>query len=146
MDDSSNRLEFRFGMFGAFLPLITLLGVIIALVVTGWVHTKTLWVACLAAMLVAIVLAKKPSEASDALIDGMARRMVAIMALAWILAGIMGKLLSASGLVSSLVWLGVNVGISGAFLPLVTFLIAALLFFFAINSNSANSRQSKSIG
>ncbi|MCK5249160.1 MAG: hypothetical protein KAJ98_04295 [Spirochaetaceae bacterium] len=48
------------------------------------------------------------------------------MALAWILAGIMGKLLQASGLVNSLVWLGMNIGISGAFLPLVTFIIAAL--------------------
>lgn len=126
MDNKSNRLEFRLGMFGAFLPLITLLGVILALVLTGWVHTKTLWVACLAAQFVAIVLAKKPSEAADALINGMARRMVAIMALAWILAGIMGKLLQASGLVNSLVWLGMNIGISGAFLPLVTFIIAAL--------------------
>ena len=126
MDNSSNRLEFRLGMFGAFLPLITLIGVIFALVVTGWVHTKTLWVACLAAMFVAVVLAKKPEEASEALLGGMARRMVAIMALAWILAGIMGKLLQTSGLVDSLVWLGVNVGVSGAFLPLITFFVAAM--------------------
>jgi len=126
MDNNSDRLEFRMGMFGAFLPLITLLGVILALVLTGWVHTKTLWVACLAAMLVAIVLAKKPSEASEALIGGMSRKMVAIMALAWILAGIMGKLLRASGLVDSLVWLGVNVGVAGTFLPLITFIVAAL--------------------
>ncbi len=126
MDNNSNQLEFRLGMFGAFLPLLTLLGVILALVLTGWVHTKTLWVACLASMLVAIVLAKKPGEASEAMIGGMSRKMVAIMALAWILAGIMGKLLSASGLVDSLVWLGVNVGVSGAFLPLITFIIAAL--------------------
>ncbi len=126
MDKESNRLEFRLGMFGAFLPLLTLLGVILTLVLTGWVHTKTLWVACLAAMLVAIVLAKKPSKASEALLGGMSRRMVAIMALAWILAGIMGKLLQSSGLVDSLVWLGVNVGVSGAFLPLITFIVAAL--------------------
>ena len=126
MDNNSNRLEFRLGMFGSFLPLLTLLGVILALVLTGWVHTKTLWVACLASMLVAIVLAKKPAEASEAMPGGMSRKMVAVMALAWILAGIMGKLLSASGLVDSLVWLGVNVGVSGAFLPLITFIIAAL--------------------
>ena len=126
MEKNSERLEFRMGMFGAFLPLITLLGVILALVLTGWVHTKTLWVACLAAQLVAIILAKKPSEASEALLWGMSRKMVAVMAMAWILAGIMGKLLQASGLVDSLVWLGVNMGVSGAFLPLITFIVAAL--------------------
>jgi len=126
MEKNSERLEFRMGMFGAFLPLITLLGVIFALVITGWVHTKTLWVACLAAQLVAIILAKKPSEASEALLWGMSRKMVAVMAMAWILAGIMGKLLQASGLVDSLVWLGVNMGVSGAFLPLITFIVAAL--------------------
>jgi Na+/H+ antiporter NhaC len=126
MDIKSDRLEFRLGMFGAFLPLLTLLGVILALVLTGWVHTKTLWVACLAALFVAVVFAKKPEEASEAMLGGMSRRMVAIMALAWILAGIMGKLLQTSGLVKSLVWLGVNVGVSGAFLPLITFIVAAL--------------------
>jgi Na+/H+ antiporter NhaC len=126
MGTESDRLEFRLGSFGAFLPLITLLGSILVLVLTGWVHTKTLWIACLASMFVAIVLAKKPAEASDALINGMARRMVAIMALAWMLASIMGRLLRTTGLVDSLVWLGVNVGISGAFLPLATFIIAAL--------------------
>ncbi|HAK45007.1 MAG TPA: hypothetical protein DCO79_03680 [Spirochaeta sp.] len=113
-------------MFGAFLPLLTLLGAILALVLTGWVHTKTLWAACLAALLVAIIFAKKPSEASEAFLFGMSRKMVAIMATAWILAGIMGKLLQTSGLVDSLVWLGVSLGVSGAFLPLITFIVAAL--------------------
>ncbi len=126
MESNSDRLEFRMGMFGAFLPLLTLLGVILALVLTGWVHTKTLWVACLAAMLVAIVLAKKPGEASEAILLGMSRKMIAVMTMAWILAGIMGKLLRVSGLVNSLVWLGVNAGVSGAFLPLITFIVAAL--------------------
>lgn len=121
-----DRLEFRLGTFGAFLPLIALLGIIVALVATGWVHTKTLWFACLGAMFVAIVLAKKPADASEAILGGMSRRMVAIMAMAWILASVMGRLLRATGLVDSLVMLGVNIGIGGGLLPLVTFIIAAL--------------------
>jgi Na+/H+ antiporter NhaC len=48
------------------------------------------------------------------------------MAMAWILAAIMGRLLRATGLVDSLVWLGVNVGVGGGMLPLATFIIAAL--------------------
>jgi Na+/H+ antiporter NhaC len=126
MVKESERLEFRLGSFGAFLPLITLLGGILALVLTGWVHTKTLWFPCLAAMLVAIVLAKKPAEASEAIIGGMSRRMVAIMAMAWILAAIMGRLLRATGLVDSLVWLGDSMGVGGGMLPLATFIMAAL--------------------
>jgi len=126
MGKESERLEFRLGSFGAFLPLITLIGGIVALVLTGWVHTRTLWFPCLGAMLVAIVFAKKPAAVSEAILGGMARRMVAIMAMAWILASIMGRLLRATGLVDSLVWLGVNVGIGGGLLPLATFFIAAL--------------------
>ena len=126
MAKESERLEFRLGSFGAFLPLITLLGGIVALVATGWVHTRTLWFPCLGAMLVAIVLAKKPAAVSEAILGGMAQRMVAIMAMAWILASIMGRLLRATGLVDSLVWLGVNLGIGGGLLPLATFIIAAL--------------------
>ena len=124
--ESSKRIEFRLGMFGAFLPLLTLIGVIIAMAATGWVHTKTLSAACLAAMLVGIIFAKKPAEASEAILGGMSRRMIAVMVMAWTLAGIMGKLLRVSGLVDSLVWLGVNLGVSGAWLPLTTFVIAAL--------------------
>jgi Na+/H+ antiporter NhaC len=126
MGKESERLEFRLGTFGAFLPLITLIGGIVALVLTGWVHTKTLWFPCLGAMLVAIVLAKKPAAVSEAILGGMSRRMVAIMAMAWVLAAIMGRLLRATGLVDSLVWLGVNVGVGGGMLPLATFIIAAL--------------------
>lgn len=126
MEKETERLEFRLGSFGAFLPLITLIGGIIALVATGWVHTKTLWFPCLAAMFVAIVLAKKPGAASEAILGGMSRRMVAVMAMAWILAAIMGRLLRATGLVDSLVWLGVRAGIGGGMLPLATFIIAAL--------------------
>jgi Na+/H+ antiporter NhaC len=126
MGTETDRLGFRLGSFGAFLPLITLLGAILALVLTGWIHTKTLWIACLAAMFVGIVLAKKPGEASDAILGGMSRRMVAIMAMAWVLASIMGRLLRSTGLVDSLVWIGVSIGIGGAFLPLATFLLTAV--------------------
>jgi len=126
MGKESERLEFRLGSFGAFLPLIVLVGGIVALVATGRVHTKTLWFPCLGAMLVAIVLAKKPGQAAEAILGGMSRRMVAIMAMAWILAAIMGRLLRATGLVDSLVWLGVNLGIGGGMLPLATFIIACL--------------------
>ena len=126
MEKDSGRLEFWGGTLGAFMPLITLLGVILVLVLTGWVHTKTLWAACLAALFVAIVLAKKPNQAAEAMVEGMATKMVAIMAMAWILAGIMGKLLQASGLVDSLVWLGDSLHLGGALFPLLTFIIAAL--------------------
>lgn len=126
MGTETDRLEFRLGTFGAFLPLITLLGAILALVLTGWIHTKTLWIACLASMLVAILLAKNPGGASDAILDGMSRRMVAIMAMAWVLASIMGRLLRTTGLVDSLVLVGVNLGIGGAFLPVATFILTAV--------------------
>ncbi len=126
MATDSERLEFRLGGFGAFLPLMTLLGGILALVLTGWVHTRTLWIPCIGAMFVAIVLARKPAEASEAILAGMSRRMVAIMAMAWVLASIMGRLLRTTGLVDSLVWLGVNTGVGGGMLPLATFIIAAL--------------------
>lgn len=126
MEKKSDRLDFWGGTFGAFLPLITLIGVILLLVITDWVHTKTLWAACLAAIFVAVVLAKKPTEASDALLVGMARKMVAVMTMAWILAGIMGKLLQVTGLVKSLVWLADLLHLSGGWLPLVTFLVAAV--------------------
>jgi Na+/H+ antiporter NhaC len=60
----------------------------------------------------------------------MARRIVMLMVLAWILAGVLGTLLGASGLVESLVWLADEAGLRGggyvvgAFLVCVVFSLA----------------------
>lgn len=121
------KLEFRGGMIGLFIPFIVLAGGIMWLALSGKALPMAFWTPALAALLVALLMAKDPTACAEAIIKGMASEMVAIMLMAWFLAGIIAKLLQAGGLVQGLVWLGISVGLSGALFPAITFIIGSLV-------------------
>lgn len=121
------RLEFRFGMATLLIPFLIMFGGIIILAMTGKAFPMAFWLPTLLALFAALLLAKKPKQCADAMIRGMANEMVAIMLMAWFLAGIIAQLLKASGLIDSLVWLCVKVGLSGGWFPVVVFVIGCVL-------------------
>ncbi len=120
-------IEFRGGMFGLILPFIVLFAGIIMLSVAGKAMPMAFWVPTLAAVLVALIMAKKPTQCADLLVGGMSNEMVAIMLMAWFLAGIVAQLMKESGLIQGLIWLCINVGLKGRFFPLITFICGSLL-------------------
>ena len=97
-------IEFRRGMFGLILPFIVLFAGIIMLSVAGKAMPMAFWVPTLAAVLVALIMAKKPTQCADLLVGGMSNEMVAIMLMAWFLAGIVAQLMKESGLIQGLIW------------------------------------------
>lgn len=125
--DHNEKIEFRGGMFGLILPFIVLFAGIIMLSVAGKAMPMAFWVPTLAAVLVSLIMAKKPTQCADLLIKGMSSEMVAIMLMAWFLAGIVAQLLKESGLVQGLIWLCINIGLKGRFFPLITFICGSLL-------------------
>lgn len=120
-------IEFRGGMFGLILPFIVLFAGIIMLSVAGKAMPMAFWVPTLAAVLVALIMAKKPTQCADLLVEGMSNEMVAIMLMAWFLAGIVAQLMKESGLIQGLIWLCINIGLKGRFFPLITFICGSLL-------------------
>lgn len=123
----ARRVEFHGGMLGLIIPFVLLFGGIIWLSVAGKAMPMAFWVPTLVAILAAVVLAKKPSQCAELLIEGMANEMVAIMLMAWFLAGIVAQLLKNTGLIQGLIWLCVSIGVNGAFFPLITFICGSLL-------------------
>lgn len=121
------RLEFRGGLFGLVLPFLVLFVGIMSLALTGRALPMAFWVPTLAGILLAIVLSKDPRACASAIVKGMSSEMVAIMLMAWFLAGIIAELMKVTGLVQGLIWLGISIGLEGAFFPLVTFAIGCLL-------------------
>lgn len=121
------RIEFHGGMFGLLFPFLLLFGGIIWLSVVGKAMPMAFWVPTLVAILAAVILAKKPSQCAELLIEGMANEMVAIMLMAWFLAGIVAQLLKSTGLIQGLIWLCVSIGVNGALFPLITFICGSLL-------------------
>lgn len=121
------RLEFRGGMFGLILPFIVLFTGIIYLALSGKAIPMAFWAPTLGALLIALIMAKNPTECANHFIKGMSNEMVMIMIMAWFLAGIVAEMLKQTGLVEGLIWLSTSIGLSGRFFPLITFLIGSLL-------------------
>jgi Na+/H+ antiporter NhaC len=106
-------LDFRGGAAGALAPFFLFLVGVGWLGLSGAPDETGFWPILLGALTVGILLARDKRAYSEAVLEGMARRIVMLMVLAWILAGVLGTLLGASGLVESLVWLADSVGLRG---------------------------------
>lgn len=122
-----HRLLFYGGMRGLAIPFIVLFAGIIYLALTGNALPMAFWIPALAGMLAALILAKNKDECAKVIVKGMASEMVAIMLLAWFLAGIVAEILKQSGLIQGLVWMVTSVGLQGRWFPLLTFLIGSTL-------------------
>ena len=106
---NAGRLEFRGGIYGLIIPFLILFVGIMWLALTGKALPMAFWVPTLLAILSAFILAKNPRECADTIIKGMASEVVAIMLMAWFLAGIIAQLMKITGLIQGLVWLGLSI-------------------------------------
>ena len=97
------KLEFRGGTTGLFIPFILMFAGILWLGVLGDSLPEAYWPVVLVSLFVGLLLARDRNTYVDALIEGVASPMMAIMLLAWMLGGTFGALLSASGLIEGLV-------------------------------------------
>jgi Na+/H+ antiporter NhaC len=119
-------LAFRGGWLGALAPFLVFLGGVSWLGLSGAPDETGFGPVLVVAMGVGLLLARDRNRYAEALIDGMSHRIVMLLVLAWLLAGIMGSLLRESGLVDSLVWLAGEAGVSGGGYVASVFLICAV--------------------
>ena len=119
------RLEFHGGSAGALAPFLLFLAGVVWLGLSGAPDERGFWPVLVAALGVGILLARDRRAYAETLIDGMSQRIVMLMILAWMLAGVMGSLLSAAGLVDALIWAAGAAGLSGGMFCAAAFLIAA---------------------
>lgn len=122
----TEKLEFYGGVPVLLVPFGVMFTGILWLGITGAALPEAFWPMVILAILVGLFLAKNKAVYIDALIHGIASRMLAIMLLAWFLAGIMARLLQDTGLVDGLVWLLLEIGVSVSWYPLIAFLITSL--------------------
>ena len=123
----TGRLAFRGGTYGALAPLALFIAGVAWLGLSGAPDERGFWPVLLAAIALGTFLAKDARGYSEAVVRGMSRRIVMLMVLAWILAGVLGSLVSAGGFVTSLVALATAAGVDGGAFVGVAFLICALV-------------------
>ncbi|MGG0717150.1 Na+/H+ antiporter NhaC family protein [Robertmurraya massiliosenegalensis] len=127
MSNKVQKLEFYGGVPVLLVPFFVMIAGILWLGVTGMALPEAFWPMALAGLLVGLLLAKNKKQFVDALVEGISSSMLAIMLLAWFLAGVMGKLLNETGIIEGLVWGFLNLGVTAAWFPLITFICAAIL-------------------
>jgi Na+/H+ antiporter NhaC len=118
-------LRFRGGMVGLFLPFGLMFAGVLWLGLSGVAIPEAYWPVVILALLVGLLLVRDERAYVEALVSGIASPMLGIMLLAWFLAGILGRLLSETGIIDGLVWLALQAGLTAAWFPLATFVVAA---------------------
>ena len=124
---TEKKMLFYGGMFGAFLPFICLIAIMILLTVTGHNGIKYCWSAGLAAICVSLILAKDKKDVHKISISALQDPMFGTMTLIFLLAGILSFLLRDSGLIDGLIWLCTTLHVNPAFMPIATFLICVVI-------------------
>ena len=119
-------LHFHFGLAGAAMPILVFAGGAAWLGFSGAPDERGLWPVLIVALGAGLILAKRTSAYSAAVIRGMSRPIVMLMVAAWLLAGVFSVLLREAGLVHALVWAGGELGVSGGGFVLLAFLIAVM--------------------
>ena len=119
-------LTFHLGIAGALLPVFVFAAGAAWLGFSGAPDERGLWPVLIAALGAGLLLARRPADYGTAAVRGMARPIVMLMVMAWLLAGIFSVLLRESGLVDALVWGGSELGLRGGGFVLLAFLIAVL--------------------
>ena len=128
MEQKGNRIAFRFGKFGKFVPLIVGLAMILWAAfsqsnVNGYV------LAFFAALVAGVLFAKDEKAYGEAIVYGLSKPMFGVIVMAVILAAVSGKLISASGAVQTIAAYVVAAGFTGRLFVAAAFLITCLLAF-----------------
>lgn len=120
-------LQFYGGVPVLLVPFAVMFVGILWLGISGAALPEAFWPMILLGIFVGLLLAKNKKVYIEALIEGITSKMLAIMMLAWFMAGIMAKILSEAGLVQGLVWVFLEMDISIAWFPLIVFFITSLI-------------------
>ena len=119
-------LVFRGGWLGALTPFVVFLGGVSWLGLSGAPDETGFGPILIVALGVGVLLSRDPARYAEAVIDGMSHRIVMLLVLAWLLAGVLGVVLRDSGLVDALVWAASTTGVRGGGFAVATFLVCAV--------------------
>lgn len=122
----TTQLSFFGGNAGALVPLLAFVIGATYLGFAGAPDERGLWTVLLLALGLALLLSRDRGRCAEVMIEGMSQQLVLLMIMAWLLAGVFGALLSASGLVQALAGAAHAIGLQGGMFCAAAFLVACL--------------------
>ncbi|NJN40964.1 MAG: hypothetical protein HC811_00655 [Flammeovirgaceae bacterium] len=132
--ETKQPIEFYAGMFGAILPFIVFVIGVVTIALSGAPDERGFWPVLILALAVGLLLAKDKSTFCVTVIEGMSQRIVMIMITAWMLASIIGVLMSITGFVEALIWLSVKIELGE-----IGFVVAAFLICCVVSLSTGSS-------
>ncbi len=120
-------LGVRGGTWGVLAPFALFLAGVSWLGLSGAPDERGFWPILLGAIMLALALATDRKATIDVILKGMSQPLVALMVMAWMSAGVLGNLLGASGLVTSLVGLAKDAHLLGGTYVAAAFAVGALM-------------------
>ena len=125
--NETNTLRFYGGTAGALAPFAMFLAGVAWLGLSGAPDERGFWPILLAALALGLLLARDRTAYAEATIIGMSQPIVMLMVMAWILAGVLGALMNASGFVEALTWVAAQLGLAGAAFVVASFFICCVV-------------------
>lgn len=126
MGNTEEKLEFRFGAFGKFIPILFAVA-FIAIAAVSSSNVSGYVVAFLMALILSVPFVKNEQAFGNAVMSGLTRPMFAVISMAIIFASLAGKLISASGLVQTVAAYVAGAGFTGGAFVAASFLIACVI-------------------
>jgi Na+/H+ antiporter NhaC len=120
-------LRFWGGDFGVVAPFAVFLAGVAGLGLSGAPDERGFWPVLVLALSVGLLLSRDRTRFADEAIQGMSRPLVAIMVLAWLLAGVLGRLLQETGFVEALIQISSEAGLRGSGYVAAAFLICCVV-------------------
>ena len=126
-NNTVKRSEFYLGTFGALVPFLGFLALVIYLVVAGMLGSKTAGGAAFVGFLVAFFMIKDKHRFAELTIKGFTSTMSGTMLVAFLLAGVIAKIMAMAGMVDALVWAASKIGADGRMMPILIFLVSCII-------------------
>jgi Na+/H+ antiporter NhaC len=131
---TEKQVSFYAGTLGALAPFIVFVAGVASMALTGAPDERGFWPVLILSLTVALLLARNKRAFCETVIEGMSQHIVMIMIMAWILASMIGVLMSTTGFVEALVWVAnkIQLGSTG-------FVAAAFIICCTVSLSTGSS-------
>lgn len=126
-EENNRSLEFHGGVLGALIPFIVFIIGVVIIALSGAPDEKGFWPILILAIGIGLILSKDRTAFSEVVIDGMSQKIVMIMIMAWVLASIIGVLMTLTGFVEALIWISDQLSLNGIGFVIATFIICCIV-------------------
>ena len=125
--EQTPTLRFYGGMLGAFLPFLVFVSGVVIIALSGAPDERGFWPVLVLALGLGLLLVREKQTYCEEVIAGMSQQIVMIMITAWMLASIIGVLMTITGFVEALTWVSAQLHLGGTGFVAATFVICCLV-------------------